>query len=243
MDHRNKIIDSLFYLFKEELEQETGLILTMDSSYDNNEVLNADVIYNESYIVDANKKTLTLKIKNKHTNSFISMDKDLTGRNVLINDTEYAQIKEHYKTFDYFYDIITIEGDLFSINTIEDIKTLSIRDSNAIYLYVQNGKLPSNNSFNRRRNKGILLYFNFQVISKNDKEHKQIEEYTSAFEKIYYQKYNKSFPISLDDKTITYTTSLSYDMTTQDFILKSDNAVVRIITIPILTMIDFQNYQ
>ena len=239
MDHRNLIINSLYNLFKNELEQSTGLILTMDASYDNNEVLEADIIYEDSYFVDVENKTITLKIKNKNTNSFISMDKDLTGKNVLINNTEYAQIVEHYKEFDYFYDTIVIQGDLFNINSIADIKEFSIRDSNAIYLYVQNGKLNSNNPFNRRRNKGILLYFNFQVISKNDKEHSKIEEYTSAFEELYYKKYNKSFPIIIDDKIITYTSSLSYDMTTQDFILKSDNAVVRIITIPILTMINF----
>lgn len=239
MDHRNLIINSLYNLFKNELEKDTGLILTMDASYDNNEVLEADIIYEDSYFVDKKNKTITLKIKNKSTNSFISMDKDLTGKSVLINNVEYAKIIEHYKEFDYFYDTITIQGNLFSINSVEDIKDFFIKDSNAIYLYVQNGKLNSDSPFNRRRNKGILLYFNFQVISKNDKEHKQIEEYTSAFEDIFYRKYNKTFPIIVDDKIITHTSSLHYDMTTQDFILKSDNAVVRIITIPILTTIDF----
>ena len=239
MDHRNLIINSLYNLFKNELEQDAGLILTMDTSYDNKEVFNANIIYQDSYFVDDEKKILTLKIKNEQGNSFISLDKDLTGKTVLINDLEYCKIVEHYKQFDYTYDTIVIEGDLNSISKIEDITTFSIRDSNAIYLYVQNGKLPNNTPFNRLRNKGILLYFNFQVISKNDKEHKNIEEYTSVFENIYYNKYKRSFPIQLDNKILTYTTSLSYDMTTQDFILKSDNAVVRIITIPILTMVDF----
>lgn len=239
MDHRNIIINSLYNLFKKELAERTDIILTMDSSYDNREVFNIDIIQDESYFVDNDKKIITLKIKNQDGNSFISLEKDLTGKTVLINNLEYAKITEHYKQFDYVYDTIVIEGNLNSIVNIDDIKDISIRDSNAIYLYVQNGKLPSNTPFNRLRNKGVLLYFNFQIISKNDKEHKNIEEYTSIFENIYYQKYKKSFPIQLDNKILTYTTSLSYDMNTQDFILKSDNAIVRIITIPILTMIDF----
>lgn len=237
MNERNIIIKSLFKLFSKELSEKLGIILTMNTNEDNNEIYNVNINYENSYIIDKNH--ISLQIQNTQGQSFISSNKSLLGKNIFFNDYKKAKIIEHSKIFDYTKDIIIVEGDFYNLDNIENLKSSIIKNSDSIYLYVQNGKLPSNSPFNRRNGKKILLYFSFQIVSKDDIDHSKIEEYTSIFEHLYYQEYNKSFPIEYNNKIITYTTSGNYDMNIQDYIAKSDDAIVRIITIPILTTINF----
>lgn len=241
MDVRNTIISSLYNLFKKELSDRLGIELTMDSSYDNNEVLNAEVITADSSIIDANLKQLKLKIKNIKGTSFSSLDKNLTGKTILINNTEWGKVIEHdYYDFDFTYDSIVVQGDFLSITDISQVNEISVRNSDVIYLYVKTGNLPRLSAFNRIGNKGMLFLLQFQVISKDDKEHKKIEEYTSEFYDIFYRKYKRSFPIYDEkNKILTYSTGSFSDMSTDDMLLKADDAVVRIITIPALVNINY----
>lgn len=237
MDIRNFVIENIYNIFKNELSERLNIELTMDSSRDNNEVMNAEVIYSDSVVVDSNGSILSLKIKNKNGSSFLSLDKILDGKKVLINNSEWGTIVEHQiNNFDYEYDYIVVKGDFLTIKKIDDIQDFSIRNSDIIYLYVKNGNLPKLSALNRLCNKGTVLLFQFQIISKDDGEHKKIEEYTNAFYDIYYGKYKRSFPIydKINRKIVTYTTSSFLDLTIDDFLVKSDNAVVRIITIPII---------
>lgn len=242
MSYRNFIIENIYSLFKNELDERLNIELTMDSSRNNNEVMNADVIYSDSVVVDPDGKILSLKIKNTSGNSFLSLDKRLDGKKVLINNSEWGTIVEHQiNNFDYEYDYVIVQGDFLTIKKIDDVKEFSIRNSDIIYLYVRNGNLPKLSAFNRMYNKSSVLLFQFQIISKDDGEHRKIEEYTEAFYDIYYGKYKRSFPIydKVNRKILTYTTSSSYDLTIDDFLVKSDNVVVRIITIPIMFNVNY----
>ena len=116
MSYRNFIIENIYSLFKNELDERLNIELTMDSSRNNNEVMNADVIYSDSVVVDLDGKILSLKIKNTSGNSFLSLDKRLDGKKVLINNSEWGTIVEHQiNNFDYEYDYVIVQGDFLTI--------------------------------------------------------------------------------------------------------------------------------
>lgn len=245
--NRNYIIKSLYNLFKTELDNDLNVELTMDSSRDNNEVLNANVIKERSRIISENgeEKIIKLTISNVNGNSFLSLDKKLDGKRVLINNLEWGLVIEHEMNFDFTNDTIVIKGEFNSINSIDDINEFSIRNSDIIYLYVKNGNLPKLSAFNRLSSKAIFLLLQFQIIAKDDKEHEKIEKYTEEFYNLYYGKYNKTFPIfdKENRKIVCYTNSSFADMSIDDYFVKSDNVMVRIITIPALININYFNYE
>ena len=116
MSYRNFIIENIYSLFKNELDERLNIELTMDSSRNNNEVMNADVIYSDSVVVDPDGKILSLKIKNTSGNSFLSLDKRLDGKKVLINNSEWGTIVEHQiNNFDYKYDYFIVQGNFLTI--------------------------------------------------------------------------------------------------------------------------------
>lgn len=244
MQSRSLIINSLYKLFHKELKERLDIQLSMDSSSDNSETLEAVIIDAKLLSEINNEKQIQLKIKNIENNSFAQLGKNLLGKRVLINDEEFCNVIEHndIEKFDYVYDFIIIEGNLFNVSSYNELigKKLSIRNSDTIYMYVQSSQLPRLSPFNRMNTKGTLMLFNFVITAKHDQYRQTIEDYTEAFYDIYYGTYKKTFPIIDEDGyLITETSSLNLDLSVNDYVRKTDEAIIRIVTIPIVVCMNY----
>lgn len=248
MNPRNQAVQSIFSIFKDELLKALNLQLIMDAN-DYNGFDSLCSIANGStpeqpIMSEEGKKIFRIKIANSSGTSFSSMGKDVTGFSVMINDVEYAKINKHFiEQFDYMYDVLEIEGDLTTIFSTYDIRSVRVQKQDSIFMYVESGTMPKMHAFNRNNNKAHLMLFNFAIVAKEDGDKWKIEEYTDTFYNIFYCKYRRSFPIfenpELMDNVIAHTVGTYSEMITKDFLSQGDNAMVRIITIPAIININY----